>query len=129
MKNRRDVCFIIAAVRCNTERGRTMLQRLDTTTTIIAPCALVATITGYAPIVKNKDESPKAQANREAVAAHARRERLGLWLIKDVEVGWQVIETLIEHGYLDRAKADDDRTVGKAISKWLVFSSGRPWEE
>jgi len=39
------------------------------------------------------------------------------------------IETLIEHGYLDRAKADDDRTVGKAISKWLVFSSGRPWEE
>ena len=76
MKNRRDVCFIIAAVRCNTERGRTMLQRLDTTTTIIAPCALVATITGYAPIVKNRDESPKAQANREAVAAHARRERL-----------------------------------------------------
>ena len=48
---------------------------------------------------------------------------------KDVEVGWQVIETLIEHGYLDRAKADDDRTVGKAISKWLAFSSGRPWEE
>ena len=60
MKNRRDMCFIIAAVRCNTERGRTMLQGLDTTTTIIAPCALVATITGYAPIVKNRDESPKA---------------------------------------------------------------------
>ena len=62
MKNRRDMCFIIAAVRCNTERARTMLQRLDTTTTIIAPCALVATITGYAPIVKR---SPRMLAAKD----------------------------------------------------------------
>jgi hypothetical protein len=47
-----------------------------------------------------------------------------LALIKNVEVGWLVVEVLIQHGYLDRDRADDDRAIGRAISRFLAKAAG-----
>ena len=45
------------------------------------------------------------------------------WVARGVEYGWMSIDMLIAKGFLDPEDAEDDRSVGAAISRMLAHSA------
>jgi uncharacterized membrane-anchored protein len=60
---------------------------------------------------------------KERVAANARRDRLGLFLAKGVEVGWMDVEMLVASGYLDPDDAENGWAIGAAINRLLAHTA------